>query len=166
MKEWFVVSTHYNSEDLAIQSIEKKGFTTYCPKYIKTISHARKVKRVLRPLFPKYVFVLFDRKHDNWSKINFLRGVNSLIMVDKYVTSLPSFFIEGLKKFELDQGVINMCNYVTSKDDCRNFNFSISNNKLIDGLYTGIKKKNQVKLLINFFKRELFCRVSNKKIEA
>ena len=81
---------------------------------------------------------LFDRKHDNWSKINFLRGVNSLIMVDKYVTSLPSFFIEGLKKFELDQGVINMCNYVTSKDDCRNFNFSISNNKLIDGLYTGI----------------------------
>ena len=109
---------------------------------------------------------LFDRKHDNWSKINFLRGVNSLIMVDKYVTSLPSFFIEGLKKFELDQGVINMCNYVTSKDDCRNFNFSISNNKLIDGLYTGIKKKNQVKLLINFFKRELFCWVSNKKIEA
>jgi len=87
-------------------------------------------------------------------------------MVDKYVTSLPSFFIEGLKKFELDQGVINMCNYVTSKDDCRNFNFSISNNKLIDGLYTGIKKKNQVKLLINFFKRELFCWVSNKKIEA
>jgi len=166
MKEWFVVSTHHNSEDLAIRNLERKGFQTYCPKYFRTISHARKIKKVLRPLFPKYIFVSFDRKKDNWLNINFLRGINSLIMVNRYITSLPNFFIDNLKKYELNKGIINICDYITSTEDQKNFNFLISKKKLINGLYTGIKKKNQVKLLINLFGRDLFCWVSNKKLEA
>ena len=52
MKEWFVVQTHYNLEDLALNNIKKSGFEVYCPKYLKTITHARQTKKVLKPLFP------------------------------------------------------------------------------------------------------------------
>ena len=50
MKEWFVVQTHYNLEDLALNNIKKSGFEVYCPKYLKTITHARQTKKVLKPL--------------------------------------------------------------------------------------------------------------------
>ena len=101
MKEWFVVQTHYNLEDLALNNIKKSGFEVYCPKYLKTITHARQTKKVLKPLFPRYIFVSFNKKNNDWIKINYLRGVSSLIMNNKYTSSLPIFFIKDLKNYEL-----------------------------------------------------------------
>ena len=86
MKEWFVVQTHYNLEDLALNNIKKSVFEVYCPKYLKTITHARQTKKVLKPLFPRYIFVSFNKKNNDWIKINYLRGVSSLIMNNKYTS--------------------------------------------------------------------------------
>jgi len=166
MKEWFVVQTHYNLEDLALNNIKKSGFEVYCPKYLKTITHARQTKKVLKPLFPRYIFVSFNKKNNDWIKINYLRGVSSLIMNNKYTSSLPIFFIKDLKNYELKNGVINLYEYIKAMKKNNKFKFLFSKQKLIDGISTGVEKANYVRLLINLFGRELYCWVSKKKIEA
>ena len=60
MKEWFVVQTQANSEQIAAANIKQKGFEVYYPNFFKTISHARKTKKVIKPLFPRYIFVSFN----------------------------------------------------------------------------------------------------------
>jgi len=166
MKEWFVVQTHANLEDLAINSIKKSGFDVYCPKYLRTITHARQTKKVLKPLFPRYIFVSFSKKNSNWIKINYLRGVSSLIMNNECISSLPSFFINDLKNYELKNGVINLYEYIKSTKKNNKFKFLFSKQKLIDGISTGVEKSNYVRLLIKLFGRELYCWVSKKKVEA
>ena len=48
MKEWFVVQTQVNSEQIAAANIKQKGFEVYYPNFLKTISHARKTKKVIK----------------------------------------------------------------------------------------------------------------------
>ena len=67
MKEWFVVQTQVNSEQIAAANIKQKGFEVYYPNFFKTISHARKTKKVIKPLFPRYIFVSFNKNKDNWN---------------------------------------------------------------------------------------------------
>ena len=166
MKEWFVVQTQVNSEQIAVADIKQKGFEVYYPNFLKTISHARKTKKVIKPLFPRYVFVSFNKKKDNWTKINYLRGVSSLVMLNQYLTSLPNFFVDNLKKYELENGTISFHKYITSKKKDHNFKFLLSKQRFINGFYSGIEKTNQVKLLINLFGRELYCWVSKNRIET
>lgn len=166
LKEWFVVQTHRDSEDLAINGIKKLGFDVYCPKYLKTTSHARKKEKVLKPLFSRYIFVSFTRNNNNWRKINFTRGVNSLISANNYLTALPNFFLKNIRKHETNEGSIDFYKYIVSIKKNKNFSFLFSNKKFIKGVSTGVEKANQVRLLINLLGREIYCWVSKDKIEA
>lgn len=50
------------------------------------------------PLFPHYVFVMFDKDNDVWQKINKAKGIKRLIGCDeRYVTPLPEGCVEELK---------------------------------------------------------------------
>ena len=166
LKEWFVVQTHRDAENLAIKGIKELGFEVYCPKYLKTVTHARKTRKILKPLFPRYIFVSFKRNNNDWIKINFTRGVSSLISVNKYLTALSSFFLNNIKKYEAKDGIIDFYDYIVSIKKIKKFSFLFSNHKLVKGVYTGIEKTNQVRLLINLLGREIYCWVSKEKIEA
>ena len=166
LKEWFVVQTHRDAEDLAVNGIKKLGFDVYCPKYLKNVSHARKKEKILKPLFPRYIFVSFRRNSINWTKINFTRGVSSLIMMDNYLTALPDFFLNNIKKHESKDGVIDFYKYIVSIKKIEKFSFLFTNNKFFKGISTGVEKANQVRLLINLLGRDIYCWVSKEKIEA
>ena len=56
MKSWYVVNTKPHSEFKVINYLNSKNITIFMPKLLVTRSHARQVKKVLRPLFPSYFF--------------------------------------------------------------------------------------------------------------
>ena len=58
--EWYAVHTHVNKEVISEKNLIRQNFITYLPKYKKIIRHARKISTVVRPLFPKYLFVKMD----------------------------------------------------------------------------------------------------------
>ena len=58
MKSWYVVNTKPHSEFKVINYLNSKNITVFMPKLLVSRSHARQVKKVLRPLFPSYFFVL------------------------------------------------------------------------------------------------------------
>lgn len=79
MQSWYVVYTHPREEAVAEENLARQGFITYCPRYRKRVSHARKVHDVLACLFPRYLFIAFDPGAHGWRAIRSTRGVVDVV---------------------------------------------------------------------------------------
>ena len=76
---WYVAEILPRNEGLAQRHLERQGFSSFCPRFSKTRRHARRVDRVLVPVFPGYLFITFDRDRDQWHSINGTYGVKRLV---------------------------------------------------------------------------------------
>lgn len=79
-KPWFVVQSKPGQEIKAWVGVAEQGFETFFPSLTKEIRHARRVEKVVRPLFPCYLFVTFDLA-DPWGPILHTRGVQTILGV-------------------------------------------------------------------------------------
>lgn len=93
---WYVVNTRPRSETRAICHLESQGYRVFCPRYSRTVRHARQTKNVLAPLFPNYLFVEFDVSRDQWRRINSTRGVLRLLTWDGAPQPVPRGVVDGL----------------------------------------------------------------------
>lgn len=103
---WVVATTHPHSEAIALDNLQRQGFTSYCPMIRKRRSHARKVDFVLRPLFPGYVFVQLEAAGQRWRPILSTTGVRTLVRFGDEPATLDAGFIAGLRAREEDGAVI------------------------------------------------------------
>jgi transcription elongation factor/antiterminator RfaH len=94
---WYVVHTRARAEARALQHLETQGFYAFCPRYRRTVRHARKAKSVLAPLFPSYLFVCLDVSRDQWRSVNGTRGVVNILMQDGKPQSIPAGVIDSLR---------------------------------------------------------------------
>lgn len=76
---WYVAETLPRSEQLAQQHLERQHFQCFSPRFRATRRHARKIRTVLAPLFPGYVFVQFSVAHDRWQSVNGTVGIKRLV---------------------------------------------------------------------------------------
>ena len=90
---WFVAQLKPNGYGKAKLNLARQGFDTFMPLVERTIRHARTERRVLRPLFPGYIFVSFDPDVAQWRVINNTSGVSSLILAG---TNRPACAPESL----------------------------------------------------------------------
>ena len=67
---WYVVHTQPNRENRAAMNLRRQGFSAYLPIFQRTRRHARRTETVSRPLFPRYMFVEFDRNREPWRSIH------------------------------------------------------------------------------------------------
>lgn len=104
MIRWFVVRTHPNAEIRAREHLERQGFITYLPRYLKLRRHARRVERVSAPLFPRYLFVAFDPLTTRWRAICSTVGVCQLISYGDVPASVPDRVIVELQAQEDELG--------------------------------------------------------------
>lgn len=78
-QRWYVVQTQVGKEAYADANLKRQRFESFLPRFRKTVTHARKRKEVLAPLFPGYIFVKFDPESAPWRSINGTYGVRRLI---------------------------------------------------------------------------------------
>ena len=57
---WYVIRTNPNCEARAAAGLFAIGVYRFAPERRKTVRHARTLKHVSRPLFPRYIFVRID----------------------------------------------------------------------------------------------------------
>lgn len=76
---WYVAETLPRAEKYAEANLGRQGFASFCPRFSKQRRHARRIDRVLVPVFPGYVFVRFDRQRDQWTSINGTLGIRRLV---------------------------------------------------------------------------------------
>lgn len=105
---WFVAQTQPQSEAKAAVHLVRQGFEIYCPQYLKTVRHARRVAVVKAPLFPSYIFVRIDVENQRWRAINSTVGVVRLVGHDGVPAALIGDVVEGLKLREGADGFFDI----------------------------------------------------------
>lgn len=104
---WYVVHTQPRAEGQAVRHLEMQGYLVFCPRYRRSVRHARKTKSIFAPLFPSYLFVRLNVLRDRWRSINGTRGVVHLLMQGGTPQPIPSDIIDGLKARTRADGTID-----------------------------------------------------------
>jgi transcriptional antiterminator RfaH len=105
---WYVAQTHPNSEGKAAIQLERQGFETYLPRYIKTARHARRTRLLQAPLFPRYIFVRLDPQTQRWRAVNSTTGITRLVGHGDWPSPVVAGIIEGLKQREGANGFFDL----------------------------------------------------------
>ena len=96
-ERWFLAHTQPKSECKAELHLGAQGFRTYLPQIQKTIRHARQLKTVRAPLFPRYLFVILDLERDRWLSVRSTVGVSRLLATqDGRPVPVPIGIVESL----------------------------------------------------------------------
>jgi len=108
MNRWYVVHTQPNAESRAVLNLDRQGFEAYLPRYLKSRRHARKLERVARPLFPRYLFVHLDPDRDRWRSINSTFGVSYLVAHDSMPIPVPDGIVDAIREREDGKGLVTL----------------------------------------------------------
>ena len=107
MAEWIVAHCHVNAEIKAEAHLKRQGFEVYLPKIITTRRHARRIETVVRPLFPRYLFIGFDENSTHWRSICSTIGVSYLLTAGDRPLVAPTWVIEQLRQREDKNGLFS-----------------------------------------------------------
>src|SRR6516162_1142759 len=95
-ERWFLVHTQPKSEHKAELHLGAQGLRTYLPQIEKTVRHARQLRTVRAPLFPRYVFIILDLGRDRWLSVRSTVGVSSLFTCEDRPVPVPGGVVEAL----------------------------------------------------------------------
>src|SRR5437773_533892 len=95
-ERWFLVHTLPHNERRAQLHLGAQGFRTHFPTIEKTIRHARQLRTVRAPLFPRYLFLILDLGRDRWLSVRGTFGVSSLFTSEDRPVPVPEGVVETL----------------------------------------------------------------------
>jgi transcription elongation factor/antiterminator RfaH len=95
-ERWYLAHTLPSCESRAELHLGAQGFRTYFPTIQKTVRHARKLRNVRAPLFPRYVFLILDLGRDRWLSVRGTVGVSSLFSCENRPIPVPEGVVETL----------------------------------------------------------------------
>lgn len=96
--QWYAVHAH--CENKAAAHLQRQGFETYLPRYLKRRRHARRIETVAAPVFPRYLFVSIDVTTQRRQAIQSTVGVVGLVRNDEALSPVPPQVIAALKQRE------------------------------------------------------------------
>jgi transcription elongation factor/antiterminator RfaH len=95
-QRWYLVHTLPHCERRAELHLGAQGFRTHFPTIEKTIRHARQLRTVRAPLFPRYIFLILDLGRDRWLSVWGTVGVSSLYTCNNRPVPVPEGIVETL----------------------------------------------------------------------
>jgi transcriptional antiterminator RfaH len=105
---WYVVQSQPNAEHKAVAHLERQGFTTYLPRYLRRRRHARRIDIVPAALFPRYLFVGVDLERQRWRSIFSTIGVSRLVCQGEQPTPIADRVVDSLKLREDASGYVRL----------------------------------------------------------
>lgn len=116
---WFAAQTLSGKEILATSHLDRQGFKAVCPQLWRTVRHARATSRVLRPIFPGYVFVNVDTQRMRWRAIDSTIGVARLVRFGDRPAALPPGMVENFIAQTSDDGALEFEERLAVGDNIR-----------------------------------------------
>lgn len=107
-ENWHVIHTKPRAEETALFNLLRQGFSAYLPRYAKQRPHARRVDYVRAPLFPRYIFVLFNTEATQWHPIFSTIGVQQLVMQGDRPSRVPDGIVEDIQRREDENHLVQM----------------------------------------------------------
>lgn len=105
-ERWYVVHSLPRREAGTEIQLLAQGFRAFLPRMTRTVRHARKLRTIDAPLFPRYLFIVLDLRKDRWRSVNGTFGVTSLIMTRDMPAPVPQGVVEQLLEHADETGVV------------------------------------------------------------
>ncbi len=165
MKRWYVVYTKASAELSALGHLNRQGFEAYLPRCHKILRHARRQSTVLRPLFPRYLFVGLDLGVDRWRSVNGTVGVSRLVCHGERPTPLPRGLVEALRDSEVEEGAVPLSQLALFDpgDRLRVLDGAFKGQA---GIYHGMTEAERVVLLFDMIGRQVEVALPIHAVEA
>ncbi len=162
---WYVVQSQPNAEHKAIAHLERQGFASYLPRYLKRRRHARRIEFVPAPLFPRYLFVEIDISAQRWRSIFSTIGVSRLICNGEVPTPISNDVLTALKAREVDGGFVRLDH---RPNFCVGQKVRVLEGAFADclGLYEGMKDTQRVAILLDLLGRKVRATVDVVSVAA
>jgi transcriptional antiterminator RfaH len=130
MHHWYVVHTKPKQEQVAVENLERQGYTTYCPQMIQARHRRQRWIKVREPLFPRYLFVSLATGVDNFSPIRSTTGVMNMVKFGENPAIVPQQAITAIQQQEA----------VFSSEDSSTPNWKAGDTvHVVDGPFAGLK---------------------------
>lgn len=100
MMRWYAVHARPSAEAKAAENLLRQGYAAYLPRHRRWVRHARRRTAVLRPLFPRYLFVGIDRASMAWRPVLSTIGVANLVCGGGEPIPVPDAVIDMLRRHE------------------------------------------------------------------
>jgi transcription antitermination factor NusG len=106
-RDWYVVATMPQAEDLACRTIARLGIETFVPRIRAEVTHGRVRRWVEKPAFRSYVFATFDLRDRGWPEIARCHGVSRILtLADSGRFGIPAPLPAGLVEAMMAHGTI------------------------------------------------------------
>jgi len=153
-QRWYVVQSQPNAEIKAVAHLNRQGFETYLPRYLKRRRHARRVEIVPAPLFPRYLFVGIDLDQQRWRSIFSTVGVSRLVCNGEMPTAVPEQVVSALRSRHDDGGFVKLDQRPSFRPGDR---IRVLDGAFADclGLYEGLKDSERIAILLDLLGRKV-----------
>ena len=102
MPHWYVIHTKARQESLALENLERQGYTTYCPQITLSKRRRNAWHQVAEPLFPRYLFIQLTEGEDDFGPIRSTLGVSNMLRFGGKPATIGNDIIESLRQQEYD----------------------------------------------------------------
>ena len=162
---WYVVQSQPNAERKAVSHLQRQGFVTYLPRYLKQRRHARRVELTPAPLFPRYLFVAIELAGQRWRCIHSTIGVSQLVTIGDLPAAVPDQVIEALRARQDASGYIQLAKtpYFRRGEKIRVLDGAFAD---FLGLYDGIQDSDRVAILLDLLGRKVRVSVNAVSVVA
>jgi transcriptional antiterminator RfaH len=148
------VQSQPNAECKAVAHLNRQGFGTYLPRYLKRRRHARRIDTVAAPLFPRYLFVAIDMTAQRWRSIFSTVGVSHIVGNGDQPTAIPDHIVATLRAREDDAGFVRLDHRPSFR---AGETIRVLDGPFTDclGLYEGMKDCDRVAILLDLLGRKV-----------
>ncbi len=101
---WYLILTKPRREHEAREHLERQGYTTYLPMLMESKKRNGRLRDILSPLFPRYIFIQLTAGLDDWSPIRSTLGVSSLVCFGSSPARIPDILVAGIQIREAEDG--------------------------------------------------------------
>jgi transcriptional antiterminator RfaH len=105
---WFVLTTQWRQEKLALENLQRQRFDAYLPMHLKEVRpHGQPARVVSLPLFPRYLFCQVDLGVAGWRSIYSTRGVQGVLPCEAHGSKILARLIADIQAREV-RGLVEL----------------------------------------------------------
>lgn len=101
MKAWYLVYSKPQQERLALENLERQGYSSYLPLIKNRRRRSGRYVALIEPMFPRYLFVHLSDETDNWGPIRSTIGVANLVRFGMNAARVPDTLIGAMREREV-----------------------------------------------------------------
>ena len=165
LEKWYVVFTKPRQEKLAVEHLRRQGYYCFLPlaKNPDKI-RSRRVKSVVEPLFPRYLFIKVDTNTQSIAPVKSTQGVVNIVMFGNKLVNIPAQIIDQIQnKVNAESGLVELMPVQYKPGDkVRVLDGPLAG---LEGMFDQTSSENRVILLLNLLGSRTKVQVKKELLE-